>query len=481
MKRNKGTILALVIVAALVVFTIFDTKKAEKKEQQERDAKLLFKISASEIAKIELEDKDPARVLEKKEGVWHLTAPIEDLVDMQELTSVLEAIEHETALDTVSEDANDLATFGLEKPGLVVKVTNDKGETQLVRFGSVSTFDGNLYVQRGDEKKVWVTGTGLEAQLSKKLTEWRDKHLYRGPKERMFTSIDLEERDAKGKTKHHLRLVKRDKEWTMSGYDIPIEIAAVEAFIEQVRALRALDFTDRDKKDAAARKDEKLDPPRIKVSLGDGKAEPYTVEIGPPLVDADKAPHAATSSDLPKIVSVYGAAVSTIEKRPEDFLDRKSPFRYQVNDAARIELNVPRASPPYEAVFEKKGPDWVLVSSKTPTGGLQKDFNGTKLNDVLTRMSVLEAVRFLEPIDGPGPAAKAQLDSSIRLLKKDGAVEFEMKWGKPVTVKPNADDPEATYVPASTSSSKRLVAIPQGSLEGLGLTDLFSTTTEAKK
>ncbi|MEK7357656.1 MAG: hypothetical protein AAB250_14490, partial [Bdellovibrionota bacterium] len=60
----------------------------------------------------------------------------------------------------------------------------------------------------------------------------------------------------------------------------------------------------------------------------------------------------------------------------------------------------------------------------------------------------------------------------IRLLKKDGTVEFELKWGQPVTAAASSDEPEATYVPVMTSSSKWIVGIPNESLEGLGLTDL---------
>ncbi|MES2965161.1 MAG: DUF4340 domain-containing protein [Bdellovibrionota bacterium] len=478
MKRNRGTLIAVIVVGALLAFTILDAKRVEKNDREKREANALFKASAGDVVKVEISDRNPTRILEKKDGVWRLTAPIEDLADVLEVTPLTEAIERETALETVSEERSeekvDLATFGLEKPGVTAKVTLANGETQTVKFGSVSSYDGSFYAQRGDDPKVFLVGGSLEGQLSKRLTEWRDKHLYRGPKERMFTSIELNERDAKGKTKYRVTLVKGEKAWSMKEIDAPLEVPAIEAFIEQVRALRALDFTELDKKNAAALKEHRLDEPQMTVKLGDGKGEPYSIAIGPPLAEGEKAPRAAVSSDLATIVSIYGAAYTTLEKRPEDFLDRKAPFKYQVNDATRIQIRAPRANPPYTADFEKKGPDWVLISSEGATGGLQKDLNTSKLNDVLTRMSVLEAVRFLEPVQ----ASKVQLDSFIRLLKKDGSVEFEMKWGKPVTATPNADVPEVTYVPVTTSSSKRVVGVPTASLESLGITDLGEEQTK---
>lgn len=471
MKKNKGTIAALVIVGALVAFTVWDAKRIESTERESREAKALFKVEADRIAKIEIADERPARILEKKDGVWHLVAPISDRADMLEVTPTLEAIQNETAIDLVSENVSELSRYGLDEPGLTATVTDLDGNIQVVKYGTVSGLEGNLYVQRGNEPKVFMVGSGLETHLSKELTDWRDKRLYRGIPDRLFTSIELEQRDSKGNPKPSIVLSKGEKGWTMKDYDVPLEVPAIEAFVEQVRALRAMDFFEFGRDDAKGRASLRLDAPRIKVTLSDGKGDAYWVEIGPPIVDADKAPHAAASSDLPGLVKIFGAAVTTLEKRPEDFLDRKSPFKYQVNDATRVEITAPRTNPPYEAVFEKKeAGKWVLVSSKTSGGGLQKDFDGTKLNDVLTRMSVLEAVRFLEPVQG----SKAQFDSSIRLFREDGVMEFELRWGKPTTASTTADDPEATYVPATTSSSKRIIGIPQASLEGLGIMELAS-------
>ncbi|MEK7356884.1 MAG: DUF4340 domain-containing protein, partial [Bdellovibrionota bacterium] len=311
MKAYRGTLIAVAIVGALVAFTIFDSNRAAKEDRKKQEASALFKIKADDVVKVEIADDKPARVLEKKDGVWRITAPIDDLADLQEINALTGAIERETGLEKVSEEASELKTFGLDKPGLTATVTAADGTSQVLKFGSVSSYDGNLYVQRGGENEVWLVGSSLEGQFTKKLIEWRDKHLYRGPRDRTFTKVELRETDTKGKPKYRITLEKNEKnEWSAREFDTPVEVAAIEAFMEQVRALRAVDFPDIPN-NATERKKLKLDLPVMTVTLTDREKNSFSVEVGSPLGSDEKAPRPATSSDLPTIASIYGAAFTT--------------------------------------------------------------------------------------------------------------------------------------------------------------------------
>ena len=94
------------------------------------------------------------------------------------------------------------------------------------------------------------------------------------------------------------------------------------------------------------------------------------------------------------------------------------------------------------------------------------------LNEILTRVASLEAVRFLEP--KAGASSKAKFDSHLILKNVKNEIEFKLDWvNRSLTHEPaTADRPEAVYVLAHTNRSTHDFGLPEKLVKELGFENL---------
>ena len=484
MKSFRWTLVFGVLVAALVAFTVFDYKRSTKQEEQKQKDLSVLRYKGDELAKLEIITRMGATVLEKKDGKWRVTAPLQDVADEQGVGSFLSAIESEKITDTVAEGAGvDLATYGLKDPVTRLKVTSQAGKTQEIKIGSVKAYDQNLYAQIDDEPKVLLVGSSWDTHLVKRGKDFRDKHVYRTEGTAAAKPPDIKRvviRQSAPGFPAELELVKTGEAWRVTkgggkpNDDYPVLAENVTSLLEQIKALRAVDFQETPKTDKAAFQKAGLGKPAVEVLLFEGpdKKEPFhKLTIAPPAKPED-ANLNAVSSDLDTIVVVFKAAIDQFRKRADDFYDKKKPFQFTVADVAKVKVE----AKDLKAEFVKKGDSWAMADS-----GLQKEPDAAKLKDLVEKLNRLEAVRVLEPVK-PGSPLKGE--SRIVLSKEDGSKVFELRWGELIREKAaQKGQPEAQYLAAVTDKTDRMVGVPEHSVKAFELSGLIKAPPkgEAKK
>jgi hypothetical protein len=134
--KQRLNLVLIVIVAALIAVVYFGQKKQAPKGQP------LTSLKPEAIDKITLHHPNAADiVLEKKEGQWALTAPVQVAADPYELNSLLDVATAETK-STLSPKEVKLADLGLDPPAYSLTLNNVK-----IDFGGIEPLNYRRYVE----------------------------------------------------------------------------------------------------------------------------------------------------------------------------------------------------------------------------------------------------------------------------------------------------------------------------------------------
>jgi hypothetical protein len=168
-----------------------------------------------------------------------------------------------------------------------------------------------------------------------------------------------------------------------------------------------------------------------------------------------------------EVATALPSVMASLKKSPEDFFDKKAPFRFTIGDVTRMSIRAPQSdaqkSNQISGEFEKKGDDWGRVDK-----GLQTPVDSAKLKALVEALSKLEAARFLGPVKTAVPLKKP---TTIELLSAKGERLLELAWGEKVTEKTQGDV-EATFYPARTNQSSRVIMLTSAAISGLDLAAL---------
>lgn len=482
MKNFKWTMVFAALVAGLVAFAVFDYNRGEEKKKREEGESSLIRIPESDVRRIEITGKSGQIVLQMAEGEknadegrWRIEAPIKDLADTQAVLSLLKSLHDEKSRDTAAEGAGvDLKVYGLDDPSFRIKLSAADGRVEEVKIGAIKAYDSSLYAQIDELPRVLLVTSTWTDHLAKPVEEYRDKHLYRGEGDAQYDAIEVALDASKPGGPVSYQLIRHgDLDWEMKGVPNAVEISRdqVVALAEQAKSLRAVEFLELDKNAPGVLSKLGLQKPAITVRLRQGSELKLEIKIAP--VKGAKTHVEAVSSDLTNVVSVFKSAVETLAKRPEDLFDKKAPFKFQPKDVAEVAVHWAGKN----ADFTKKEATW---EGKTPDSA-----KAANIDDLLGKISTLEAQRFLEPVTKG--SAKDQIgkgESSLVLKKAGGETIFELAWGEPVTVKADGAQSKAdlknpgaieiTYHRARTSRSGRVVALSPAAITSLGLEGLFA-------
>lgn len=449
MKKFRWTFAFALLIAGFAAFTFFDYKRGLKEDEKSELAKAVIPYSSEQMQKIEIRKRQtPALVLEKRDGKWRLSEPIQDLADAQTLTSLLLSLQNEKVVETVTEGKTlELKIYGLDDPAQVLKVTAQDGKSTTVKFGA-KAYDANLYAQIEGQEKILLVGSAWDTHLAKLPKDFRDKHLIR--QELPINEVKSLSLAIAGE--QEFTLTKAGDKWTVAsgGPLLPVLPERISFYLDALKNVRAQEFADGRSNDQAALSKAGLKAPGLSLKVATDKAT-FTASVAIP---KDEKPqpgvipvvHAA-SSDYSEILTLARSTLDSVAKPLDNFLDRKFPFLFAQSDLKKIEVKTPK----FRGVFERKGDGWVSVDP-----GLHQDLDSAKLIAAIEKLSSQEAVRVLRE-----PAARVKAESSIRLFDSKNEMIFEFAWGPVVVEKATPYRPEAKFLTARTSKSEYAIGIAE--------------------
>ena len=232
MRFRNTLILALLLIALGAYLYFVESKQIAQEGKKEK----LVEINGDEVSAISLIYPDREIDLEKGDGGWRVTKPVSAPADDITVKNLLHAIADAEVSKTLDTPPADLAPFGLAQPMVTIKLTAKGQPLPDLKVGKTTAVSSSTYVQRGDQAKIFLTGSAFHAGMDKQVKDLRDKKVVEF-KEDAITRIALHGPDG------DVVLAKTDGMWTIEQpAKFRADANAVRALLSAVRNLRATDF-----------------------------------------------------------------------------------------------------------------------------------------------------------------------------------------------------------------------------------------------
>ncbi len=426
--RFKGTLILLVLFLGLGGYVYFtEYRGKEEKQKQEESKKKTFQVESKDITEISLTyPGSTISGVKKGEKQWEVTAPsgIEaDPDEWEQLASSIPKIDRE---DTVAQNAQDLASFGLKEPAVKLDAKLKDGKTIEILFGAENPKKTFNYAKLGSSNDVFLTPSNWARTFTKSINDLRNKKVLE------FEADDIDGlKIAEGPKE--LSAEKSGENWQLKKpIDTKADNGEISTFVTTVRFARAQTFPGPPVDLKAAG----LDMPALRIALHDAKAKTDRVLLVGKSSEKDRY-YAKDASRDP--IFIIDKEIFEKSRRPVFDWRDKTITRLDRDKIDKVEIQ--RGSDTLTLL--KAGSDWKLPDGKK----LQWDKISSMLN-------MLDFEKAKDIVDMPKPAASYGLD------KPKLEVAIHQGSGDPVRIAFGTDSkmPEGIYLKASDSPAVKVVS-----------------------
>jgi len=207
MKSGRGLPILTALVAAVVAYAVFDYWMDQKDSAKKADQARLISFNQDQIKDVEIRNSSGQIQLSRTTDGWKITAPIVELADTKVASDFVEGLTFEKSFDLVKEGSSiNWKLFGLDPARAVITVTNNANQRISIEVASQKNFNGEFYVRRTGEDKVWTASSSWDVKANKKVLDFRDKRLLKK------ASAKVEVLEVHQGTQR-LRIEKKDDHW----------------------------------------------------------------------------------------------------------------------------------------------------------------------------------------------------------------------------------------------------------------------------
>jgi hypothetical protein len=390
---KRGKLGAFASVVALVVgYAVYDYRSSQTETQVQSEQKLLLKADADQVQKISVSSNGHDIELEKDINGWKMTKPVVDSANSNLIEQFIEGIVTEKAQDTAAEgDKVDLSAYGLDQPKGVIQVTLNSGQSTKFAIGKVKNFQGDAYLQKNDEKKVWIVSSTWFSKIEKTPLDFRDKRVMR-------RSNAGTEKITVEKGKDQFQLIKKDGQWvSVQRPDWKLDQNKVRELLAEMNTTEALEFIAEGDARPEELKKWGLQQPPVRLILqtsSDPKVKPWVADFA---AGSDKV-YRLHTSDPSLVMKISPTDFGKFQAlKLDQFRDRTEPFYFDRAKVRQIEI--------------KLGKDTIHLKA-----------DEAKAKELFNQFDKLKVVEFTELRD-------EKLDQEISFQDESGHALFSLQWG----------------------------------------------------
>jgi hypothetical protein len=313
MNPRTTAILALVAAALGAFVWFYQVRGGERRAEAEENAKRLFPgLEADAVTAMEFVTSDGEEVrLERREGVWFLTRPLESPADENTVSGMASALAQISSEGSI-EESQAAEVYGLGEGAAQVRFETAEGGHTLL-LGGKTPVDYNTYASVDDAPGVYTVPSYRAGSFERALLDLRERRVLR------FDREAAEKIDARWPG-GGVVLEKRGDGWHLAS---PLETAAdaqtVDDLLANLTFLRADGFVD----DPGSEGDQGFEEPAFEVSVWTRTGE------GAELSES----HLVMGAAMPGAVRrMRGAETSLYEvpsERINDFPRRVAAYRFR--------------------------------------------------------------------------------------------------------------------------------------------------------
>jgi hypothetical protein len=444
MRGGRSFLILLVVALGLGAYIYF----VESKREPAGDAAIVKKDRVFTVESAGLEELEvhaasgETTTLRKKNGLWEMVAPEPSATDASEVGSLLSTIESLEVQSVVDEKPASAADFGLEPPRITVafKAAGAAAPTRL-QIGRKTPTGGDVYARVEGQTRVFLISGYLEDSLNKTPFSFRDKTILKFERD-AADSLAIERAELPA-----LAFVKKGADWRFSKpYDAKADFNIVDGIVGRLYQARMTSIVAAD--GAKDLKQYGLDKPQATATVGAGSAR-ATLALG-----AGKDGTSLYARDLsrPMVFTVESSLLDELKKNADD-LRRKELFEFRSFSALgfdatiggqTITLEKQKAPAPAAGADPAAAPADVWKQTRPAP----KDVDQSKVTDLLTTLSNLQAEKFAEKALAAGEdltftvrfgEASAPTTETVRFRKSGGVAHATLSGDSGAAVISTAD------------------------------------------
>ena len=171
MRTYRNTLVLVAVLVALAAFVYVFEKGSEASGTGKSQEARVFDYDEQDLVGFELRGEDKTVALAKDEqGKWLLTAPERAEADEWSLNTVLWRVTRLTADAKLADTVDDPATYGLDKPQLVVTFTMKSGQRETLTLGNANPRGTGNYAVKEGSSALYLVNMAVGTDLKKLLT-----------------------------------------------------------------------------------------------------------------------------------------------------------------------------------------------------------------------------------------------------------------------------------------------------------------------
>lgn len=486
MSRGMWILLTMVaLVGGYVAFDLYWSDREEKKKSEEsslltlkKDAINSIEIKSLESSPIELKK---VSVKDSSSPVWQIVMPNggSEIASQESVEEFLTGLSLEKYQEIITENATDLKIFGLDTTPTILTIGASTGK-EVFKMGTLKNFQGEPYLQKNEDKKVYLAGSSWISKFQKIPLDFRDRRWLRAEYGQLQSIKVI-------RGKHIASLEKKDGKWmTPEHPDWILDASKVEALLSGLNQSKVIDFNsnaDPRKALKVASKKAVQSEVRIELMLVDGqKWNASLVTQEPPAkvdaANAQRAPHEEMDPDAFSIADAAlkvrdfseTAKVEVSEARKwreltlDSLRDRKLPFTFDETEVQQIDISIGSGTSNIKLVKD----EWVLLKEDASIL-----VDSQKAKALIEKAKNLEVDVFLD-----GASASVSPQRKVVFRKSDGTEIFQMEAASEIDR--NDRGLVRHLFPVKTSKYGGIVGVDRHAFNGLDLQDIVRPRPQNK-
>lgn len=329
MSPIKKTLKVTYVFTAIVILLAVYVYVFEKDEKNSGNSVKIFNIGKDDLKRFEIiNNQTNEKVVCEKSGTdaWNMVKPKQYEMEKTEVDGIVSNLTS-LSVDRKLDGADNLASFGLDKPEYIVDFVSKDGKKYSLQIGLKTPTETYYYVKDAAQKAVYTAYAFSVESLKKGVKELRKK-----------TILDI---TAEKTTKLNIKFEKKELEflkesennWFVMPYRFKGDKDSIENLIYKLSSLKAAGFIEDEPSDL---KKYGLDKPVVSISVHQGSDRPsLTLQVGKKLKDKDE--DFVKRTDVATIFSVEHNFATNFDKTYNDFRDKRL-FVFKSEDILEVEI-----------------------------------------------------------------------------------------------------------------------------------------------
>ncbi len=409
--KFKGTVWLMVALVAIIAYYYgIELPSEEKRKKEAERSEKVLPFEAEDVTEFALTSSAQTLKLKRKDkDAWDLVQPLKAQGDDAAAEAYLKHLNDIRFSRVVEEAPEDLSVYGLSEPSLQIRLKLKKNKELSLDVGDVNPLNQKMYVKRGGEKRVLLSGASRE-ELAKTVFELRDKSLLQ------FDTAEVEKIRLKNEA-NDFTLVRSGKDWTVHHMKLKARGDKIEIdnYLHTLATSRIKEFVEENAKSLSKYG---LRSPAIELELHrKGHSRPLTLLAGE---KRDTSGYYGKVASAANVVLLGNQMHKILSKQFVEFMDRSLLEFKEENVSALVIKNGEET-----IRLARNGADWKITQPQT----LRVD--PTAVKTVLIDLQEARIKEFIKTVDKSPALFGLDFPSKTFTVHEKSGNTWTMKVGNP--------------------------------------------------